>query len=199
MSGAIDIKSDRGRLDLLAFSIDQVQKKWGWFLALGTVLIVLGIVALSLPAMVTLGIELLLGWLLVIGGVAQAVHALAARKSAAFFLTLLSAVLYLGVGVLLLAYPLQGILTLTLVLGTFFMIEGIFKIMLALRLRSTPNWYWLLISGIVALLLGAIIWAWWPGDAPWVIGLLVGIDMIFSGWSMVMIALSASCVRCQRS
>jgi uncharacterized membrane protein HdeD (DUF308 family) len=108
-----------------------------------------------------------------------------------FLLELLSAVLYLGVGLMLLVDPLKGALALTLILAVFLLVEGIFKIITAFRVRDHRGWGWLLASGIVSVVLGVMIWAQWPASGLWVIGLLVGIQLLFTGWSLVMLALVA--------
>lgn len=168
-----------------------LQHHWGWFLSLGMALIVLGATAISLPLLAALTIEILLGWILVISGLTHVTHAFWERRWRGFMLELLSGILYLVIGLILLAYPLQGVLTLTLLLAIFLIIEGGFKIILAWRLRPLPNWGWALVSGLIALLLGVMIWGRWPTTATWVIGLFIGIDLIFGGWSMVMVALTA--------
>jgi uncharacterized membrane protein HdeD (DUF308 family) len=108
-----------------------------------------------------------------------------------FLLELLSAILYLVVGVLLLVNPVAGALALTVVLAVFLIVEGIFKFIMALRVRDHRGWGWLLASGILSAILGVLIWAQWPASGLWVIGLLVGIQLLFTGWSLVMLALAA--------
>jgi len=171
-------------------NLDVIQQNWGWLLALGILMIVLGVVAIAVPLMAALAIELLLGWLLVIGGIGQGIHAFSSREGKGFWLELLLAALYLGIGIMLLAYPVGGIVTLTLLLAAFFIAEGIFKIVMGLQLRPAPNWGWILTSGILALLLGALIMLEWPSAALWAIGLLVGVDLIFGGWSLIMLSLT---------
>jgi uncharacterized membrane protein HdeD (DUF308 family) len=85
-------------------------------------------------------------------------------------------------------YPLQGVLTLTLLLGILFMFEGVMKVAVAVQLRPMPNWGWMLASGTAALILAAIIFSGYPGSAVWILGLLVGINLIFSGWTMLMLS-----------
>lgn len=170
--------------------IPLVQPHWGWFLGLGIVLMVLGVVAMAAPVAATLAAELVFGWLLIISGVAHGVHAAQTRSWKGFIWQVLLGVLSLAVGVLLLLYPLQGVITLTLVLALYFIAEGIAKIIMAVQIRSMPNWGWLLTSGLLALVLGALIWLQLPGAAAWVIGFLVGIDLVFSGIALVMLALA---------
>ena len=99
-------------------------------------------------------------------------------------------ILYIATGVGLLVYPLTGVLTLTLLLGSFLLTEGVFELILAFQLRPQQNWTWALTNGIVTLLLGAVVWFQWPFDAPWLIGTLVGASILFTGTSRVMLSLS---------
>ena len=170
---------------------ETVRKNWGWFLGFGIAMIVFGTLAFSLPGVISLAMEVLLGWLLLFGGVTQFLYAFRSRGSGAFSMMLLGGSLYAAVGLLMLFFPLQGILTLTLLLAAFFMIEGLFKIAMGLQMRPGAGWGWVLVTGFLAVLIGVLIWRQWPGDATWVIGLLVGIDMIFGGASMIALALSA--------
>ncbi len=168
-----------------------VQKGWGWFLGLGISLVVLGVLAISMPLVATLAIELLIGWLLIVAGAVEIVSAIGSQRGLGLLWSLLWGVLYLAVGVMLLAYPLSGMLTLTLLLAILLVAEGIFKIVLSVQYRALGNWGWALFSGIVSLVLGGLIWSRWPCDAAWVIGLLIGIDLIIGGWAMMMLSMDA--------
>ena len=171
--------------------MEALSRNWGWLLALGILMIILGVVAMATPVVATIAIQVMLGWLLVISGIAEGIHAFMVKEWRGFLLELLSAVLYLGVGLLLLVDPLKGALALTLILAVFLLVEGIFKIITALRVRDHRGWGWLLASGIVSVVLGVLIWKQWPTSGLWVIGLLVGIQLLFTGWSLVMLALVA--------
>jgi uncharacterized membrane protein HdeD (DUF308 family) len=171
--------------------MEALSRNWGWLLALGILMIILGAIAIAAPAVATIAVQFMLGWLLVISGIAEGIHAFMAQGWRGFLLELLSAVLYLAVGILLLVNPLEGALALTIVLAVFLIVEGIFKIITALRLRDHDGWGWLLASGIVSVILGVLIWAEWPASGLWVIGLLVGIQLLFTGWALVMLALAA--------
>ena len=118
-------------------------------------------------------------------------HAFRAARWKGFILAMMGALLSLGIGILLL-YPLTGILSLTLVIAVFFMAGGLFRILLAFRLRPLDHWGWLLVSGILSLLLAAIILTQWPTAAAWLLGLLVGIDLMFSGWTLLMLGIAAA-------
>lgn len=161
-------------------------ESWGWFLALGIAMVVVGAMAVILPGVAGLGLALMLGWLLLIGGIIQGIHAFYARAWGGFFMEAMLAVLYAMVGAMLLADPLRGLLMLTVILAVFLALEGVFRIAMAWRVRPMANWGWIMLSGFVSLALAAVIWANLPGDALWVLGLLVGINMIFSGSAMAM-------------
>lgn len=162
-----------------------------FFIFEGILFIILGFLAIVLPGAMTLGVELFLGWLLLLGGVIQGVRAFSAYRVPGFFASLIGAIVSVIAGVLLLAYPLSGILTLTLLLTIFFLIEGIAKIIFAFNVKPNTNWGTLLISGILSLALAFIIWSGWPGTAIWAIGLLVGINMLFSGCAMAYLGWNA--------
>jgi uncharacterized membrane protein HdeD (DUF308 family) len=168
-----------------------LSRNWGWLLALGILMIILGVFAIGAPAVATVAVQLALGWILMIGGIAQGIHAFMVKGWGGFLLELLSAALYLVVGILLLVNPVEGALALTIVLAVFLIVEGIFKLIMAFRVRDHRGWGWLLASGILSLILGVLIWAEWPASGVWVIGLLVGIQLLFTGWSLVMLALAA--------
>ena len=165
-------------------------KIWRWLMGMGIVVILLGLAAIFLPFIATMAIEILIAIILLTAGATQVVYAFKSQKPKGFTFRLLSAGLYCLVGILMLAFPLHGVLTLTLLLAVFFVIVGAFKIALALHLRPYPSWDWLLISGLIAVGLGALIWMGLPGTATWAIGLLVGIELLFSGGSMIRFALS---------
>lgn len=165
--------------------------KSGWLLTLGILMVLLGFCALSMPLVAALASVLFLGWLLIFGGVVQSVHAFGQKHWGGLFWQLLIGILYLLIGAMLLADPKGSVMALTLLLAIFFVVEGIFRIITAFRLKPRQNWGWLLLNGIVTLVLGALIWAEWPSAAVWAIGLLVGIDLTFGGWSIIMIAIAA--------
>lgn len=170
--------------------LQELHRHWGWWLALGLILICLGTLALGWSVLVTLVSVIFFGWILLIAGVMEAIQAFRQRRWSGFFLHLLNGILAVVVGLLLLINPGAGALVLTLLLAMFFIVAGIFRIVAALHLRF-PTWGWHLVSGCVTLILGILIWAQWPVSGLWVIGLFVGIDLIFSGWSRIMLALAA--------
>ena len=163
---------------------------WGWLLALGIIFIILGILALGAPSAVSMSVELVLGWILIIGGVISIISSFFSGQWGKFFLILLSGIIFLIAGIELLAHPLAGVLTITLFLAVFFFVEGIFKIIFSFQMKSSQNWGWVLFSGIISLFLAILIWAEWPASIG-IIGLLVGFYILFSGISMVMLAFGA--------
>jgi uncharacterized membrane protein HdeD (DUF308 family) len=170
-------------------AIEELHHHWVLFFALGIILILLGGMGISASGLVTLASVVFFGWLLIIGGAAVAIHAFWAKRWSGFFLQLLSGVLYLIVGWILVTRPGIGALTLTLVLAISLVVQGAFRIGVALSTRM-EGWGMLLVSGIITLVLGLMIWNEWPLSGIWVIGLFVGIDLIFYGWWLVSLALS---------
>lgn len=152
---------------------------------IGILLIVLGIIGLALPVFSTLVAETWVAFILISAGAAKVIYAFQTRDRGGFIWKLLLGVLYVATGIMLFVYPRTGILTLTLLLGSFFLTEGVFETILAFRLRPQQNWTWALVNGIVTLLFGAIVWFQWPFNAPWLIGTLVGASVLFSGISRV--------------
>jgi uncharacterized membrane protein HdeD (DUF308 family) len=157
----------------------------------GVLFILLGLLAIGLPGLFTLGFELTIGWIFLIAGGVQIYRAIRARELPGFGMALGSGVLSLLVGVLLIAYPLNGILTLTILLTIFFLLEGIIKIAMGFQMRPIHGWGWVIFSGVISLIMGGIIVSGWPQTAIWVIGLLVGINMLFYGFSLLSLVFSA--------
>jgi len=171
--------------------VASVREHWKTFLAEGIILVVLGIAAIIVPPIASLAVAIFLGWLFLISGIVGLVTTFMMRNLPGFWWALLSAVLAIAAGVVLIGWPVSGVLSLTLVLIVFFLIEGVASIMYALEHRNSGRWGWMLVSGIIDLILGAIIFAGLPGTAAWAIGLLVGINMVFGGTSMIAMALHA--------
>jgi uncharacterized membrane protein HdeD (DUF308 family) len=170
-----------------------VQEHWKAFLIEGILIVVLGLGAMIVPPLASLAVTIFLGWMFLISGVAGLALTFWARQMPGFWWSLFSALLAIGAGIVLLAWPLQGTLTLTIVVGAYFLAEGVTTIMYALehRREMSERWGWLLASGIVDLILAGFIIAGLPGSALWAIGLLVGINMVFGGASLIGMALAA--------
>ena len=165
---------------------------WKFFLAEGIVMLVFGLLAIAVPEVASLAIAILIGWLFFIGGIFRTMSLLRHRQMPGFFWSLSTAVLAIVLGLVLLLRPIAGVLTLTLALVVFFVVEGVAAILLAIEhRRHVASWGWVLLSGLVDLLLAFLIWDGWPSSAGWAIGLLVGINMVFVGVSLIMTALAA--------
>ena len=174
----------------LAQARQHIAEKWGWFLALGIVLILVGIAAICFPLVSTIAAKIFLGWLFLIGGVFLIIHAFSAQGWGGFLWSLLIGVLYLIAGGYLAFFPLTGLLTLAILLAILFAAEGIMEIIMAYRVHPSEGWGWLLLSGIAALAVGVLIFLGLPSSATWALGLLVGINLLFSGWSYVFLAMA---------
>jgi uncharacterized membrane protein HdeD (DUF308 family) len=151
----------------------------------GIVLVVVGALAIIAPMAAALAIELILGWLILLAGITQVIHALRSKGSSRFWWEGGIGVLYCLVAFSLLLDPMQGLVTLTLLLTILFIAEGIFKIILALQLRPVSTWPWLLVSGLLSCALGFIILSNISGNASWVLGMMVGINFVFAGWALI--------------
>jgi uncharacterized membrane protein HdeD (DUF308 family) len=170
-----------------------LHEHWVFFLVEGVVLLVLGATAIVLAPLATVAVTILLGWLFLVSGVIGLFTSFWMRQAPGFWWSLISAVLGIVVGVLLLASPIGGAVSLTILLSAFFIVEGIVSVMFALdhRRELTGRWGWMMASGIVDLVLGAMIFAGLPSTAAWAIGLLVGINMVFGGSALIGMALAA--------
>ena len=170
-----------------------IQRHWGLFLLEGIVLIVLGTFAVLLPAVASVAATIVFGWVLLLSGLVGLIATIRARQAPGFGWSLLSAITGIVAGAVLLWAPLQGAFSLTVVLIAFLFVEGVVSIMYALehRKESSGRWGWMLASGIIDVILSSVLFAGLPGTAVWVLGLIVGINMIFGGWSLVLMALHA--------
>ena len=170
-----------------------IREHWVLFLIEGIVLVVLGILAVIIPVVATIAVTIFLGWLFLISGIVGLVTTFWARHAPGFWWSLLSAALAIAAGLVLLAWPVSGAVSLTLLLIVFFTIEGVLTLMYALEHKKelSGRWGWMIVSGVIDLILAAIILAGLPGTAEWALGLLVGINMLFGGAAMIAMALHA--------
>ena len=168
-----------------------IRDHWKMILAEGILFILLGFLAVLFPVFSTFTFELFIGWLLLIGGVFSIYRVLTAQEIPGFWPSLIAATISIIVGILLLTYPLKGVLTLTILLAIYFLVDGIAKLIFSLEWRPLQNWGWLLISGLLPLAIAAIIYMGWPGTAVWTLGLLLGINLLFYGWTLTFLALTA--------
>jgi uncharacterized membrane protein HdeD (DUF308 family) len=170
-----------------------VRAHWKVFLIEGILLAILGLAAMIVPPLASLAVTIFLGWMFLISGIAGLALTFWARGIPGFWWSLLSAVLAIGAGIILLAQPVQGTLTLTIVVGVYFLAEGVATVMYALEHRRelTGRWSWLLIAGIVDIVIAGLIISGLPGSATWAIGLLAGVNLLFGGATLIGMALAA--------
>ena len=170
-----------------------VREHWKAFLFEGILLAVLGLAAMIVPPLASLAVTIFLGWMFLVTGVAGLAMTYWARDMPGFWWSLISAALAVLAGGILLARPMQGVLTLTIVVGAYFLAEGVATIMYALEHRRelSGRWSWLLVAGLMDILIAIFIIAGLPGSAEWAIGLLVGINLLFGGATLIGMALAA--------
>ncbi len=170
-----------------------IRGHWAFFLAEGIILILLGLAAIVEPLVATFALSIFIGWLLIISGIVGLFSTFKMRPAPGFVWSLISAILAIVVGGLLIWHPIAGVFSLTLALIVFFIIEGIASILFAVEYRTNlpARWGWMVVSGIVDLILAAIILLGLPGTALWALGLLLGINMVFGGATLIVMALDA--------
>lgn len=181
-----------------AAGLENIRHKWGWFVVLGIAQVVLGTIAVGAACMMTLLSVLLFGWLLLIGGAFSAISAFWEKGWRGFFIDLVMGVLYVIAGLMMVRNPLESTVTLTLLIAMFLMVGGAMRIGVALFHNFEHRW-WVLLNGVITLALGVMIFNRWPESSVWVIGLFVGIEMIFYGWSLVMLGYAAKNLPSQTS
>ena len=154
----------------------------------GVLLIVFGVVAVGSPFLAAVAVNAVVAWLIVLAGVVHLMLAFGAHGAGSMIWKLLVGVAYLCFGAYLIMHPVLGVASLTLVLASLFLIEGILDIVLFFKMRPMQGSTWVLLDGIITLFLGLMIYAQWPSSSAWAIGTLVGISMIFSGVARVMMS-----------
>jgi uncharacterized membrane protein HdeD (DUF308 family) len=167
-----------------------VADNWGWFLTLGIVLLLAGVAAIAFPLLSTIATKIMLGWIFLVSGVLLVIHAFSIQQWRGFLVGLLLGVLYLVAGGWLAFFPFAGIITLTVLLAALFLAEGVLEVVMAVRVRPHEGWGWLLLSGLVAIAVGALIALGLPSSAGWAIGLLAGVNLISTGVSFIVLALA---------
>lgn len=183
----VDVTDPQSRLNA------SIRAHWKAFLVEGIVLALLGLAAIVIPPLASLAVTIFLGWMFLVSGIAGLAATYWARQMPGFWWSLISAVLAIGAGVILLARPVQGTLTLTVVVGAYFVAEGLATIMYALEHRRelSRRWSWMLVAGLMDIVISFFIIAGLPGSALWAIGLLVGINLLIGGTALIGMALAA--------
>ena len=158
------------------------QRNSGVTVAMGIIMLVLGIIALLGPwFLASVAVELVYAWVLLIYGIVQFIYAFKSGSVGGVLFKLLFSIISIIAAILLLVYPLAGVFTLTLVLGVYIFLDGVFRVIMAFQLRPLPKWGWVLFNGIISIILGILIWSQWPRNAGWILGLFVGISLIVNG------------------
>ena len=160
----------------------------GWSIVWGILLLICGMVAIFMPLASSIGLVILLGWLILFSAIWHLIFAFQAGGLGNILWRILLAILYGVAGFYMLSHPLLGVLSLTLVLAILLLFEGVLEIILYFNIRGVRNSFWVLLDGIITLILGFLIWRHWPSTSVWVIGTLVGISLIFSGISRIMLS-----------
>ena len=174
----------------LARAQAEIAKHWIGYLVLGCVMVLAGLAAIAFPLLSTIAAKIALGWIFVVSGAAIIMHAFSAGDWRGFFWNLLIGLLHLSVGGYLALLPLTGILTLTVLVAALLIVDGLLEVGMALSIRPHAGWGWVLLSGLVAIAAGVLIALQLPNSATWTIGLIIGIKMIFAGWSFITLALA---------
>lgn len=169
--------------------LGNLHRNWGWFVTIGVGLIVLGVIASGAAVATTVVSLTIFGWLLAIGAVLEIIFSFYERTWGGMFVDLLMGVLYGVVGFMVLANPAASAVSLTLLIAMFLIIGGIFRLVAAVTTRY-PNRGWLAFHGVIALILGVLIWQQWPASGLWVIGLFIGIEMFFNGLTLLMLGMA---------
>lgn len=167
-----------------------LKKASGTSLVLSIILIIFGLLAIALPMVSSIGVALVIGWMVIFAGIAQLVHAFQSTGVGPIVWKVLVALIYLVAGFSLIARPAAGVAGLTLVLGIFLFAEGIADVVAYFATRKSGSSPWMLLDGIITLVLGFLIWNRWPSSSLWVIGTFVGISMVMTGTTRLMMALA---------
>jgi uncharacterized membrane protein HdeD (DUF308 family) len=170
-------------------NVEELRPKRGWLLALGILQIVFGVIALFLIPAATVASVLILGWLIVLSGIVEFVHAFQVRRWGGVFLHIIGGVLGVLIGLLIVTHPVAGALAWTLLFASLFTVTGLFRLITAIRFQY-QNWGWAAFDGAITLLLGVLLWADWPWSGLWFLGLSLGISLLLRGWTYVSIALA---------
>src|SRR5277367_5012530 len=168
-----------------------LKKASGWLIAIGVIFIVLGIMAIAEPLVAGLAVAFLVGWLLIVGGVAHLVAAFGGGGALRVIVQVLIGVVYLAGGLYFVTHTLLGLGTLTILLAGIILVEAVFEIVSYFRHRGSQASSWLFINALITLLVGGLIWFHWPSSSVWAIGTLVGVNLLMTGISRVMIGMAA--------
>ncbi len=169
----------------------EAKKNSGLLIFLGVLTVVFGVMAVGAPLIMGVAVSMFVGFLLLGSGIARIVHALKSRQWGTGFWGTIIGLLGVAAGLLMIFRPLVGLMTLTLLLAIYFLVDGICEIIAAFKIKPDQGWGWVLFNGIIALLLGIMIWRQWPVSGAWAIGVLVGVHILITGWTMIILGTGA--------
>lgn len=179
----------------LSEALGLLSAKWGWFVAIGILLLILGALAGAYALSATVVSVLFVGILMIIGGVGHLAHAWRVKAWRGFLLWTLIGLAYILAGALAIYNPLAAAAGLTLLLGAFLIAVGALRLWIWFQNRAQPGWQWIALSGAITLLIGLLIAVGWPANSLWVLGLLLALDLLFEGWALMLVGLSLRAAR----
>src|SRR5271167_4277637 len=169
---------------------DGIKRASGWSIALGVVMILVGMIAICAPLIAGVVIVYVIAWTAIFNGVAQLVYGFLAHSGGRLVLEVLLGLLYIVAGIFILMHPAGGLVALTLIIASFLLVYGVVALLLAFQMRPLPGWGWVLFDAIITILLGVLLWAHWPMNAEWVVGTLFGISILVSGVTRLMVSMA---------
>lgn len=171
--------------------LDEAKKNSGFLIFLGVLTVIFGVIAIGSPLITGVAVAVFVGFLLLASGVARIIHAFKSKQWGTGFWGTVIGLLGVVAGLLMIFRPLVGLVAMTMLLAIYFLIDGISEIIAAFRIKPDQGWGWVLFNGIIAVLLGFMIWRQWPISGAWAIGILVGIHILLTGWSMIILGSGA--------
>jgi uncharacterized membrane protein HdeD (DUF308 family) len=171
--------------------LDEAKKNSGFLIFLGVLTVIFGVIAIGSPLITGVAVAVFVGFMLLASGVTQIVHALKSKQWGTGFWGTLIGLLGVVAGLMMIFRPMVGLVTMTILLAIYFLVDGISEIIAAFRIKPDQGWGWVLFNGIIAVLLGFMIWRQWPVSGAWAIGILVGVHILFSGWTMIILGTGA--------
>ena len=169
----------------------EAKKNAGLLIFLGVLTVIFGVLAIAAPLVTGIAVSMFVGFLMVFMGIARIVHAVKSKQWGTGIWGTIIGLLAVGAGLVILVRPGVGLAWLTLLLAIYFLVDGICEIIAAFKIKPDPGWGWELFNGIIALLLGIMIWSQWPVSGVWAIGVLVGIHILMTGWTMIILGTGA--------
>lgn len=176
------------KMILIQMSHEEIIKHWKSIMFEGAILTILGVIAFVVPVAFGIAFEMVLGWLFLLGGGIMLYRAIQSNQAPGFWMTVLSALFFMVLGVLIVFHPLQGLVALTLIIAIFFMAEGIAKVIYAFQIRQFANWIWVLISGLCSIAIALIAFTGFPLSSMWFIGVLMGVYLMLTGIAFMLMA-----------